>query len=218
MEDFGPLVWIAIIWFFATFLSSQKRKKQRAEQARRQAQARTIPPPATPKPTGVARRGGHPAGPVPGRPDATQREGTTIERMLRQLGADMEQLEGDQRGPMGRDARVELPAAEEVEDLEVLDLPVDRGERTPAAREIRAVVDHDEEAEALLERRLAVFEEHNRPRTMADHRAFDARIRPAPAAILKKTPRFTADQIRQAIIWREIIGPPHALRDTPDWS
>ena len=216
MEDFGPLIWIAIIWFFASFLSSQKRKKQRAEQARRQARARTTPPPATPKPTGVARRG-HAAGPLPGRPDATQHEGTTLERMLRQLGADMEQLEGDQRGPMGRDARVELPAAEEVEEREVLDLPVDRGERTPVAREIRAVVDHDEEAEALLERRLAVFEEHNRPRTMADHRAFDAKIRSAPAAVLKKTPRFTAHQIRQAIIWREILGPPLARRDPFEW-
>ncbi|HSM16021.1 MAG TPA: hypothetical protein VK845_03350 [Gemmatimonadales bacterium] len=216
MEDFGGLIWIAIIWFFASFISSQKRKKQRAEQARRQARARTIPPPPAPKPTGVARRG-HPAGPVSGRPDATQREGTSLERMLRQLGADMEQLERGQRGPMGRDARVELPAAEEVEDLEVLDLPVDRGERTPVVREIRAVVDHDEEAEALIKSRLAVFDEHNRPRSMADHRAFDARIRPAPAAVLKKTPRFTARQIRQAVIWREIIGPPHALRDTPDW-
>jgi hypothetical protein len=223
MEDFGGLIWLAIIWFFASFIAGQKKKKQRAEQARRRAQAAsqvTLPAPAKPTsvaqktavaPTATARRG---------RVDPTQQEGSSLERMLRQLGEELGQLEGGERGPMGRDARVELPSAEEVEEREVLDTPVRRPERVPVVRETRVLVDHDDEAAALVQRRVAAAEERNRPLTLADHRAFDARIRQAPAKASSRArvaSRFSAEQIRQAIIWREILGPPIALRgSSPD--
>jgi hypothetical protein len=218
MEDFGGLIWIAIIWFFVTFLSSQKKRKQRAEQARRQARTRTRPPPPRPKPTTVVGSGRSTGSSLPDRPDATQQEGTALERMLRQLSAGMEQLESSQRGPMGRHGEVTLPSAEEVEEREVLDLPVDRGERRPVVRETRVLVDHDDEAEALLERRLAVVEEYNRPRTVADHRVFDQEIRQQEAEI-RVEPRFdrTTTDMRRVIAWREILGPPPALRDPFDW-
>jgi hypothetical protein len=138
--------------------------------------------------------------------------------MLKQLGAELGQLEGGQRGPMGRDAGVELPSAEEVEEREVLDGPVHRAERLPVVRAPRAIVDHDDEAETLVRRRLAAAKEHSRPLTLADHRAFDTKIRQAPAKASSRgrsTTRFSAKQIRQAIVWREILGPPIALRGAP---
>jgi hypothetical protein len=223
MEDFGGLIWLAILWFFVSFLSGQKKRKQRAEQARRRAQAAsqaTLPAPPEAMSTGVARKTASVPAPPPaattgrGRGDPTQREGSALERMLKQLGAELGQLEGGQQGPMGRDAKVELPSAEEVEEREILDRPVRRVERVPVVRETRVVVDHDEEAGALLQRRLAVATEHNRPRTLADHGAFDAKIRQAPAQVRSKA-RFNAKQIRQAIVWREILGPPLGLRGAP---
>jgi hypothetical protein len=223
MEDFSGLIWLAIIWFFVSYLSAQKKKKQRAEQARRRAQRAsqaTLPAPPKPTSTDLVPK----TAPVTsttasrGRVDPTQQEGSTLERMLRQLGAELGQLEGGQRGPMGRDTQVELPSAEEVEEREILDRPVHRPERVPVVREPRALVDHDDEAAALLQRRLTAAEERNRPLTLADHRAFDARIRQAPAKVSSRArskSRFSAEQIRQAIVWREILGPPIALRGTP---
>ncbi|NNG16287.1 MAG: hypothetical protein HKM89_07390 [Gemmatimonadales bacterium] len=220
MEDLGPLVWLAIIWFFASFLSAQKKKKQRAEQARRRAQRAsqaTLPAPPEATSTEPARRtAAPPATAGQGRVDPTQREGSALERMLQQLGAELGQLEGGQRGPMGRDAEVELPSAEEVEEREILDKPVRRVERTPVVRQSRDVVDRDDEAKALVQRRRAAAAERNRPLTLADHRAFDAKIRQAPAKVSAQSrskSRFSAKQVRQAIVWREILGPPMALRD-----
>ena len=223
MEDFSGLIWIALIWFFVSLLSAKKKKQQRAEQARRRAQRAsqaTLPAPSQPTSTDLARE----TAPTPpttanrGRVDPTQREGSALERMLRQFGAELEQLEGGQRGPMGRDAQVELPPAEEVEEREILDKPVRRVERTPVVRTPRRIVSRDAEAEAVVRRRLAVAEEHSRALTLADHRAFDAKIRQAPAKVRSKTRSKTfvsAEQIRQAIVWREVLGPPLALRDVP---
>lgn len=225
MEDFGGLIWLAIIWFFASFLSAQKKKKQRAEQARRRAQLasqETLPAPPEPTPADATRT---PTSALPsqatasrGRSDPTQREGSSLEQMLRRLGTELGQLEGGQQGPMGRDAQVELPSAEEVEEREVLDGPVRRAERVPVVREARVAVDYDDEAKAVVARRRAVATEHNRPRTLADHRAFDAKIRQAPATVSSRASsksRFSAEQVRQAIVWREILGPPIALRGAP---
>jgi hypothetical protein len=219
MEDFGGLIWLAIIWFFVSFLSAQKKKKQRAEQARRRAQLAsqgTLPAPPEPTLPDVARTTAStpPAAASRGRVDPTQQEGSALERMLKQLGAELGQFEDGQQGPMGRDAGAELPSAEEVEEREVLDKPVRRVQRVPVVRKTRVVVDHDDEAAALIERRLAAATEHNRPRTLADHRAFDAKIRQAPAEVSSRASsksRFSAEQIRQAIVWREILGPPLAV-------
>ena len=223
MEDFSGLIWIALIWFFVSFLSAKKKKQQRAEQARRRAQRAsqaTLPAPSEPTSADLAREAASapPTAAGRGRVDPTQREGSALERMLRQFGAELEQLEGGEAGPMGRDAQVELPSAEEVEEREILDKPVRYVERTPVVRAPRRIVSRDAEVDALVQRRLAVAEEHSRALTLADHRAFDAKIRKEPAKAPSKAPskaRFNAEQVRQAIVWREIIGPPLALRDVP---
>ena len=49
--------------------------------------------------------------------------------------------------------------------------------------------------------------------TVADHLTFDERIRQEPADHTA-TAGFSPQRLRQAVIWREILGPPLGLRDS----
>lgn len=125
----------------------------------------------------------------------------------------------DERGPLGRIARTRLESAEDVEVRTSLE---DQGslEITDASeiaedlwrKRQRVVVDADEQAEAVAQRRLQEVEARNRPHADADHRAFDQRVRTgeeAPGA----PGRYSSAQLRQALVWREILGPPKALEE-----
>jgi hypothetical protein len=83
-------------------------------------------------------------------------------------------------------------------------------ERDPA-RQARVEVDQDDEAERIVARRIAAAEAQGKPLTKADHRAFDERIRQEPAD-KTATRAYTARQLRDAVVWREILGPPVSLR------
>lgn len=140
-------------------------------------------------------------GPPPGRPtaahgDASQREGQQLETLLRQL----ERTLGSGAGPLGRRPDRPLPEEEEVRSLE--------GEPEVAERE---PVDYDEEAEQIIARRRAGADARSGAQTGADHEAFDQRIRQEPA---DKTATRATDprRLREAVVWREILGPPAALR------
>jgi hypothetical protein len=123
----------------------------------------------------------------------------------------------DERGPLGRPSSTPLSSAEDVEERTSLEQLRSRGEpqsleMTTAdwQRRQRAVVNADAEAEAIVERRIREAEARNRPHAEVDHQAFDQRIRvgnAAPGAV----PPSMADRLRQAIIWREILGPPKAF-------
>ena len=140
--------------------------------------------------------------------DATQREGSQLEALLRELGRTLEQGSG----PVGRAPDRRLPPAEEVEERESLEVApeVQSLERDPK-RQARVEVDQDDEAERIVARRMAAAEAQGRPLTKADHRAFDERIR-QEAADKTATKRYTARQLRDAVVWREILGPPVSLR------
>lgn len=99
----------------------------------------------------------------------------------------------DERGPLGRQSAKKLPSAEEMEDRTSLE-----------------VVDHDEGAEAVVERRIREAEARNRPSSEADHQSFHARLKEAEPAQVQHV-GLTAQQLRQAFVWREILGPPKAL-------
>jgi hypothetical protein len=75
----------------------------------------------------------------------------------------------------------------------------------------RAVVDQDDQAERLEQQRIAAAEANQRALTEADHEAFERRIRQEPAD-KTATRGYTLRQLRQAIVWREILGPPVSLR------
>jgi hypothetical protein len=167
-------------------------------------------PPGTPsRPATRAQPGARPKPlpPVSGA-DATQREGSRLEDLLRELGRTLEQGSG----PVGRPPDRRLPPAEEVEERESLEVnPEVRSLEVDPRRQARAEVDQDDEAERIVARRLAAAEAHGKPLTKAEHRAFDARIRQEPAD-KTATRGYTAQQLRDAVVWREILGPPVSLR------
>jgi len=102
-----------------------------------------------------------------------------------------------------------LRLVEERESLEMapeahsLEIDPRRGER--------AVVDQDDAAEQVIAQRLAAAEANAAPRTRADHVAFDSRIRQEPAD-KTATRGYTLQQLRKAVVWREILGPPVSMR------
>ena len=114
---------------------------------------------------------------------------------------------------MGRAPDRRLPPAEEVEERESLEVApeVQSLERDPT-RQARVEVDQDDEAERIVARRMAAAEAQGEPLTKADHRAFDERIR-QEAADKTATKGYTARQLRDAVVWREILGPPVSLRE-----
>ncbi|MGE5926896.1 MAG: hypothetical protein ACM357_06060 [Gemmatimonadota bacterium] len=100
-----------------------------------------------------------------------------------------------------------IPAPEElpefVENVESLEV---------AARE---EVSLDAASEAAARRRREAAERRDRPRTAADHAAFDARIRAEPEkAPASGTPALEGvARLRSALVWNELLGPPVSLRD-----
>jgi hypothetical protein len=146
-----------------------------------------------------------PPRPVPGAPDATQREGARLEQLLRELGRTLDQS----AGPIGRAPDRPLPQAEEVEQRDSLEGTGAR--QVDPHRGERPVVDQDDEAERVVARRMAAAEENAAPRTRAERAALDARIRQEPAD-KTATRAYTTKQLREAVVWREILGPPVSLR------
>jgi hypothetical protein len=108
---------------------------------------------------------------------------------------------------------------EERESLEVA--PEARSLEEEVHRPARREVDHDQEAEAVVRRRIRWAEEHGRARApVEDHRVFDERIRqpalpvPTPAAAPAGAGPRSAE-LKRMMVWREVLGRPVALRDDP---
>jgi hypothetical protein len=186
-----------------------------------------------------------------GQPSATQREGLSLETILKEIervkqqqmqrpdvayrplpdarsGAKplparrpsppkRPQVAQDDRGPLGRHSQTRLPSAEEVEELATFDegrsledTETVEGFDADRSRRTRVRVDADEQAEAVVQERLRAVQARNQPHQAADHRAFDQGIRAGGPAAMPAL-RFTNDRLREAFIWREILGPPKAL-------
>jgi hypothetical protein len=150
--------------------------------------------------------------------DATQREGSQLEQLLRELGRTL-----DQAGPQGKQPTIRtrpptrppstakpprkrslVPAAEG----QSLESDPDRAEPQ--------VEDLDDEAERVVEQRRAAAEAHLQPLSQADHRAFEEQIRQEPAD-RTAVRMYSLKQLREAVVWREILGPPVSLREPSDW-
>lgn len=183
--DFGGLIFLALVWAFFKLVSRSREESSSAP-------TRDAGPPA---PTGS---------------DPTQREGRVLERLLRELERAANQ---GAAGASGRSAGRPLPPAEEVEDREVLETTplVESLEREPRRAE-RARVDQDDEAAQVIARRAASAAARSGGQTAAAHRKFDQEIRRQPADHTA-TRTLTPQQLRDAIIWREILGPPVSERD-----
>ena len=193
--DFGGLLVLGVVWLLFNLLGrgrSESRPRPRST------------PGAAPPRTYSTR-----AGSVP-EPDATQLEGSRLERLLRELERNL----GEAGGTPVRLPSPPLPDDEDVEERQSLEQP----ERvvsleTEVRRPERVEYDQDTGAEELVRRRIAAAEARSGPRKRADHVAFDARIRQQPADHTAVR-RFTQKQLRDAFVWREILGPPVSQRES----
>lgn len=125
----------------------------------------------------------------------------------------------DARGPLGRVSRTTLESAEDVEDRTSLEEEGRQEEErrlqnvevfTPRAE--RVIQNRDEEAEAIVQRRIKQAEARNRPHADADHQSFDKSIRQATEPVAVRQ-RLTPQGLREALVWREILGPPKSMQE-----
>lgn len=174
----------------------QRRQQQRLEQRQQQRQVRP-PRPAQPRPAGN-----------------TQSEGARLEDLLRVLT----EAAGvpAPAGPSGRRAAEPLPSEEEVEERESLETEEQiQNLETEARRPVRLEVDFDDEAEAIAQRRIRAAQSRDKALGRQDHKVFDAKIR-AVVADNTRVSRPSLASLKQAIVWREILGPPVSLRKPSD--
>jgi hypothetical protein len=200
--DFGGLLVLGIVWLLFNLIG-QGRGKARPS-------PRGSPPGPTPqpRPTGAA--------------DPTQQEGSRLERLLRELERNLEGVADGRTGGSSRLPAPRLPTATRVpesteeEDVEERD-SLEEPERvvsleTDVRRRERAEYDQDTEAEAIVQRRIEAARTRDRALGKADHKAFDAKIR-QEAADHTAVRRYTPAQLRDAVVWREILGPPVSERE-----
>lgn len=214
--DFGGLLILALLWVVFNVMGKKRPDGGRL-------------PGGPPRPPG-SRGSLPPAGP-PEQGDATQREGSRLEALLRQLERAMDEAGAAgasgrpsprppaPSGPLGRPATVRLPGAEEVEERTSQDerrsleeAPEVVSLEHEVARPARRHLSQDDTAEQLVARRIAAADARSGAHTKADHVAFDQRIRrePADATAVRMPGR---EALRRAIVWREVLGPPVSLRD-----
>ena len=183
--DFDYVLVLGALWFLVNLLTGLKRRSKPPEQERE---------PVSPEPLYQA--------------DATQREGSRLEQVLREFERALEQ-----RGPTGRPS-LPLPDDEDVEERESLEtepevISLEREVRRAPRREFT----QDADAEQLVARRITAASVRDSARTKADHIKFDAQIR-QEAADHTATRGYTAEELRRAVVWREILGPPVSERST----
>jgi hypothetical protein len=135
--------------------------------------------------------------PYPAGQDPTQREGSRLEFVLRQVQRALEEA-----GEQGREEGRSLEVEPEVTSLERV-----------VSRPERRRVDQDDEAEAIAARRIKAAAARDTAQSPVDHARFDERIRQQPAEHTAAHPRArTIQQLRDAMVWREILDPPVSLR------
>lgn len=167
---------------------------------------------------GKARQRRERATPVPAEAGAGgAREPTTLEELLAEM-----------RGELERAKQRELPPAEEPEwdddDIGEEVVP-ERDERPVGSPRWNApvegppadwnapleVVSLDDDAEALVRQRIRAAERRNRGWRLEDHRQFDAEIRAPVVAVDDTARRQHHRRLREAIILREVLGPPKGM-------
>ncbi len=186
MDNFGGIAILVLIWIVGAMFDKKKKEARRRKQ---QATAEPRPTLAESVLTEPPKR----------LPDASQREGSKLEQVLRQLNPEVAAL-ADQAL-----AQRHHQTATEGEPETMA--------RQPAEPFTAAPDDGDDfmaKAERAIARRRMTAEEYSRDRTAEDHDTFHQAVRRAPESEAK-APTDAPPTLEQAIIWREIIGPPKAL-------
>jgi hypothetical protein len=228
--SFEGLIILAVIYFILNTLGKAGRKRARSPMPPPEPEGQSVPGGTQQEGFSLekvlreiervkrqAEQRQAPAGPPSRRPTAppprSSEPAPTLEHPRAARVGRMAQVKQDERGPLGRRANVELPSAEEAEDRTSFDdmvAPATPRRPVDQASRLRTVIDQDEAAEAVVARRLREVEARNRPISAADHAAFDKSIRQGDGSTAPPA-RFGADQIRQAYIWKEILGQPKSL-------
>jgi hypothetical protein len=195
--DFGGLVVLGVVWLLFNLLG-----RARGESQPRPRTGAQVPQPHPPTARDPSQR------------DASQREGSRLEQLLRELERNLEQAAGGQGRTTVRLPAPPLPDDEDVEERGSLEVP----ERvvsleTEVKRPTRVMYDQDSGAEDLVRRRIAAAEARSGALTRAGHKTFDRQIRQEPADHTAVR-RYTTAELRHAIVWREILGPPVSERDS----
>lgn len=193
--DFGPLITLAVIYFVLSMLG--KLGKQ-ADVKRKAGQGGGVPSPR----------------PVPQRVERTAP--STLEELLAEMRGELdvarERAEAEQ-----------WHAEVEEDEEEIAEPPYQRPEQSPtwntpvtpenpSWNEPVVVVSREDDIEGDVQRRIADAAARNRAWQLADHKAFDIKIR-QPAPVRTDATRERARQrLREAIILREVLGPPKGLQ------
>jgi hypothetical protein len=184
--EFNGILVLAAVWFLVSLISRAGKKSQTPQR------------PVNPRPPGPTL---DPAG-----RDPTQQEGSRLELMLREFQRALEDARREDRPieiPGPRYEQVEGRSLEVESEATSLENVVSR----PGRRE----VDQDDEAEQIAARRIKAAAARDTAQSPVDHVAFDERIRQQPAEHTAVR-TYTAQQLRDAMVWREILGRPVALR------
>lgn len=181
--DFDAVLVLGALWFLVNLLTGLKRKGQPPAKPRAEA----------PEPSAY--------------PDGTQREGSRLEQVLREFERAL-----DQTGSTGRPTSFPLPDAEEFEERESVEAePEVVSLEQEVRRAPRREFTQDADAEKLVARRITAASVRDATRTRKDHVAVDSPVRREPAEHTA-TRGYTAEELRRAVVWREILGPPVSER------
>jgi len=152
-----------------------------------------------------ARSSGRGRAPPPQMPtgprDGNQREGSELEELLRQLEG---RLGGRSAGKVDPRPQIVVKRPAQTRPAAARPAPARSLPADESVASLEAGGDREAEAEAL-----------DRELTEVDHAAFEARIKSRsgqPAAAQSAVPRLTAQHLRDAVVWQEILGPPKGLQ------
>ncbi len=187
MDNLGGIAVLVLIWIVGSIFDKKKKEERRRRQMAKQGPPRSIDvEPASAEPRTRL-------------PDAVQREGSKLEQILRQLNPEFADL-ADQALAQSRQ---QTPTEGEPEVTV----------RQPAAPLAAAPDDGDDfmaKAQRAIARRRLVAEEYSSGRTAEDHEEFHQAVR-RPDEPVAESLSPEAPSLVQAIIWREILGPPRAV-------
>lgn len=205
MNEIGPFALLAIAWWVLSLIGEARKQQQRKGQGRPPSRRAQLPRP-------------EPRAERPRLPDASQREGNRLEELLREMERALDPMAREQR-PAPTSSGGWDAGEEEVEEVESLDSyepeVISTEDLSNFERPEREVVVLGGDQEELQRRRMKYAEVRTKALTRADHDRFDAEIRkPRPVVVVTADEPVSArmQRMRQAIVWREVLGPPVAMR------
>lgn len=211
MNEIGPFALLAIAWWVFSLIGEARKQQQKKGQRRPPTPRAQLPRPEEPSWPELSPKPAH-------RGDPSQREGSKLEQILREMEWALDPSAREQR-PTPQSRGGWDTGEEDVEEREALDSYVPEVASTEDfsnfERPEREVIVLGGDQEELQRRRMKYAEVRTKALTQADHDRFDARIRqPQPVAAVKadEPPSERMQRLRQAIVWREVLGQPVAMR------